>query len=162
MPFKVQAIPPGLQSLLGIFDSTSPSLLADQIVGTVDLTPRFNARLLTTASQGPTGGLVALGATITLTVPAGEAWDLVSANFTCSCAAAAVVPALELNINGAAVAFQMGTDSVRANPYEQTVCYVPPAGLVLSPGHTIQGAVRSTPNSALTGLVRALVRVTRV
>jgi len=160
---KIQNVPQGLQSLLGTFGPNTPNDLLGEVRGVVDLTPRYNARFLTTATAGPTGGLAALGAGVTLTVPNGKAWDVVGANFTCVMAAAALNPNLELNINGCAVAFLLSLgDVVRANPYEVTVSYVPPEGLVLSPGHTIAGFIRSTPNSAITGLVRALVRELQV
>lgn len=162
MPKRIQTVPGGLLSLLAINDNQGPIDLSDTVVPIIDITPRYNARLLSTQTEGPTAGLVALGATVTLTVPNGENWDIVGANFTAALLAGGLRPALELNINGCAVAFVGNDDVVRANPYEETVSYVPQGGLVLSPGHTINGIIRSTPNSAITGIVRALIRSTRV
>jgi len=158
VPSKIQIIPEGLLSLLGLKGGEAPAWLADQVIGVVDLTPRYLSQRLDTATTASTGGLAALGATVTLTIPERQAWDVIAANFTCTMAAAAVGPALELNVNGAAVAFLVGTDSTRANPYEASVVWTPGQQVTLRPGSTISGIIRSTPNSAITGIVRALVR----
>lgn len=160
MVAKVQTVPQGLIKLLDLpGGGPAPSILPDTVQAVIDLTPRYLSRFLQVVSTASTPGLAALGAQVVLTVPQGECWDVLSANFTVAAAAAAVVPALEINALGAAVGFIPGTDTTRANPYEHTVIWTPGQPVTLSPGQTITGAVRSTPNSALTGIVRALVRV---
>lgn len=157
---RIQRVPQGLLKLLDLVGGgPAPADLSETVLGVIDLTPRYLSRFLQVVSSPSTGGLNALGSQVVLTVPAGECWDVIGANFTVSAAAAAVVPALELNALGAAVAFIPGTDTTRANPYEHTVSWVPGQPVTLSPGQTITGAVRSTPNSALTGIVRVLCRV---
>lgn len=160
MPSSIQNYPPGLLTLLGLKGGENPTSLSDVVVPIVDVTPRYNAGLVTTKSSG-SSVVNTLGASLTLTVPAGECWDVIAVGFTGALLAAALEPALEININGCAVAYTQNVgDVTRANPFEHGIAFTPGSDpLILLPGMTIQGLIRSTPNSNITAILRALVRV---
>ena len=81
MSGKIQKVPPGLLSFLGIVgDGQTPSNLGSLVHPTVDLSPFYLARDLD--SEGaPAAGQGAVGDSVSVTVPAGECWRMLGCGF---------------------------------------------------------------------------------
>lgn len=158
---RLQKYPPGLLARFALKTTgQAPDNFGETVLPTTDVTAEYGLDLTVVQSVGPSN-LANLGDELTLAVPTGQIWDVIAASFWLACpGTTSVLPMGEINARGVAMAFSGVTDDlVRANPFEVVTVWAPSQRVLLSPDQTIKGIVRSTPNSTIAALLRALVRV---
>jgi len=149
VPLAIQRVPRALSDLLSIFGGQTPQQLGDQVLGTVELLQFYG--LNQQQFLNATDGALAIGGTVSLTVPANQYWVLLGAHAVITVPVGGTAARLNVNLgNGSsfvALANEQITAGVVAGQDFRVPCVMPYPRILL-PNYSIRAQLEHLAGAA--------------